>query len=173
MGEGCLYDGTAEVQELTDEEVADLRARVLPRPAAETTASVTRARGRERTTPSSPCWRRIRGCTGWSWPRTPPGGRAAGIGITGPAAQPIVFGSWRRSVPAHLGRLLAYALPLGAGTAEQAALIEEALAWRPIPAQRRGVAARLSGLAGTWAADTAYASKLAQIAEEIRSAQVN
>ena len=69
---------------------------------------------------------------------------------------------------AHVGRLLAYALAKGKETAAQKRLIEEALAWRPLPEPFRGAAPTLAGLAGTWAADRAYARKIARLANEIR-----
>ena len=94
----------------------------------------------------------------------------AGIGVTGEPGAGISFSSWDKAVRAHVGRLLAYALPQGSETEAQRALIEEALEVRPLPADRRGIAPTLKGLAGTWAADTKYAGKIARVANEIRAA---
>lgn len=64
----------------------------------------------------------------------------------------ISFPTWvNDSVPAHLGRLLAYALPDTEADAEQAQLIAQALAWRPLPTEKRGAARTYRALNGTWA----------------------
>jgi hypothetical protein len=65
--------------------------------------------------------------------------------------------------------LVAYAVPERSETPAQEAIIDEALAWRPLPDAYRGVATRLRGLAGTWAADPQYAHKIAHVANEIRA----
>jgi hypothetical protein len=52
----------------------------------------------------------------------------AGIGVTGKPGAGVSFASWDDAVHAHVGRLLAYALPKGRENAAQRALIEEALA---------------------------------------------
>jgi hypothetical protein len=88
----------------------------------------------------------------------------AGIGVTGAPNAGISFPSWKLSVRAHLGRLAAYALPENKGTAAQKALITEALKWRSLPPDRRGIAPTLKGLAGSWAADKKYADKIVTIA---------
>ena len=88
----------------------------------------------------------------------------AGIGVTGQPGAGISFRSWRVSSRAHLGRLLAYALPAGTGTTAQRKLIAEALSWRVLPAAMRGRARSVGGLSGTWAADRAYAGKVVRIA---------
>jgi hypothetical protein len=111
----------------------------------------------------------------------------AGLGITGessPVARPgFVWdadrGMWRRAlsfarwspdaVRAHLGRLLAYALPAGEGTPAQQAMIDEALRLRPLPANYRGVAPTWRGLNGRWASPGAsYASAIAARANAMR-----
>jgi hypothetical protein len=94
----------------------------------------------------------------------------AGIGVTGQPGAGISFPSWVVSVRAHLGRLLAYALPANAGTAAQKALIAEALTWRLLPLSKRGSAPTVRGLARSWAADPAYASKIVHIANDMRRA---
>jgi Mannosyl-glycoprotein endo-beta-N-acetylglucosaminidase len=92
----------------------------------------------------------------------------AGIGVTGEEGKGNTFGSWDKACRAHVGRLLAYALPEGAETPAQKALIKEALKVRDLPADRRGRAPTLAGLAGSWAMDPKYAGKLVRIANEIR-----
>jgi N-acetylmuramoyl-L-alanine amidase len=92
----------------------------------------------------------------------------AGIGVTGEPGVGISFPSWSKAVRAHVGRLLAYALPRDEGESHQRALIQEALTWRPLPDDRRGVAPTLKGLAGTWALDPQYADKISRIANQIR-----
>jgi hypothetical protein len=94
----------------------------------------------------------------------------AGIGVTGKPGVGISFPSWDAAVRAHVGRLLAYAIPKGKANAVQRALIEEALEVRPLPDSRRGCAPTLAGLAGTWAADKKYADKIARLANQIRAA---
>jgi hypothetical protein len=93
----------------------------------------------------------------------------AGIGVTTAGQPGVVFGSWRSAVPAHVGRLLAYALPKGEGTAEQQALIEAAVASRPLDDALRGRAPALRGLGGAWRADPQYGQKIADVANAIRS----
>ena len=98
----------------------------------------------------------------------PPRRNPAGIGVTGKPGAGVSFSSWDKAVRAHVGRLLAYALPAGAGTDAQRALIDEALKVRPLPDDRRGRAPTLKGLAGSWAMDRKYADKITGIANEIR-----
>lgn len=104
-----------------------------------------------------------------SWWAQRPRRNPAGIGVTGVAGAGLRFASWELAVAAHIGRLLAYALPDGAGNAAQKALITRALALRPMPLAFRGVASRLRGLNGRWAVPgTDYADKIAAIASAIR-----
>lgn len=90
------------------------------------------------------------------------------------------FKDWAgESVPAHVGRLLAYALPLEAElTPEQAVLIAYALHVRPFPDAFRGSAATLRALgkahnpkgaqgAGWASPGTDYGAKIARIANAI------
>jgi hypothetical protein len=93
----------------------------------------------------------------------------AGIGVTQHGQPGVVFGSWKTASRAHVGRLLAYALPAGTGTPEQQSLIAVALGFRPLPDQLRGVAPRLGGLAGTWATAPNYAEAIARVAETMRA----
>jgi hypothetical protein len=99
----------------------------------------------------------------------PPRRNPAGIGVTGQPGAGISFSNWDKAARAHVGRLLAYALPPGGVTDAQRALVTEALKVRPLPDDLRGRAPTLKGLAGTWAADRKYADKIAGIANEIRS----
>ena len=103
-------------------------------------------------------------CSFWS---QPPRRNPAGIGVTGVPGEGVSFPNWRASVTAHVGRLLAYALAKGTGNAAQRQLIKKALEVRSLPDDRFGVAPTLSGLAGTWALDSQYATKLVGVAKEI------
>jgi hypothetical protein len=91
----------------------------------------------------------------------------AGIGVTGAPGAGVSFPRWSDAVDAHVGRLLAYALPKGAGTAEQKRLIAIALSWRPLPDSYRGSARTIYGLQGRWATDRYYAAKLARAGDAI------
>jgi hypothetical protein len=129
------------------------------------------------------------GLTSWWCAR--PRRNPAGIGVTGETwrgdspplgmawAGPDTAGVWRRglsfarwdpdAVRAHLGRLLAYALPVGEGTPVQQALVAQALALRPLPASYRGVAPTLAGLDGRWASPgVGYAARVAAVANRMR-----
>jgi hypothetical protein len=68
-----------------------------------------------------------------------------------------------------VGRLAAYAIPIGQGTNSQKALIAEALAVRPLPSAKHGSAQRLKGLARNWAEDPRYAGKIAKVAAEVHA----
>jgi hypothetical protein len=119
-----------------------------------------------------------------SWWSQRPRRNPAGIGVTGQKRpdQPtsgawqhdeqagvwkegVAFASWKDdSVPAHVGRMLAYALRDDQATAAQLALIKRALSYRPL-SRYRGEAPTLQGLRGRWAVPgTEYPGKLAQIA---------
>lgn len=109
------------------------------------------------------------GMTSWWCAR--PRRNPAGLGVTGEMAGsdpgepgwagPDPAGVWRRglsfdrwspdAVRAHLGRLLAYALPPTKGTQVQKAMLAEAMRYRPIPVEYRGSAPTLRGLDGRWA----------------------
>jgi N-acetylmuramoyl-L-alanine amidase len=108
-------------------------------------------------------------CSFWS---QPPRHNMAGIGVTGDPGKGVSFPSAHVGVRAQLGRLLAYALKPGTETPSQRSLIEEALNFRPLPPDRRGVAPTLAGLAGPgrWAADPQYADKIARIANQVAGA---
>ncbi len=92
--------------------------------------------------------------------------------------QGVSFHSWDNAVPAHVGRLLAYALPPASGTADQQALISEALRWRALPKACRGSAPTLRQLGKAhnpaggsgcgWASPgDAYGTAIAKIANAI------
>ena len=98
----------------------------------------------------------------------PPRRNPAGIGVTGARGAGLSFSNWEKAARAHVGRLLAYALPKDAGTEAQRKLIDEALKVRPLPDDRRGRAPKLKGLAGSWATDPKYADKITGIANEIQ-----
>lgn len=98
----------------------------------------------------------------------PPQRNPAGIGATGGEVEGASFATWDNAIRAHVGRLLAYALEEGAETPAQRALIKEALKVRDLPADRRGCAPVLAGLAGKWAMDKDYAVKISKIANQIR-----
>jgi hypothetical protein len=92
----------------------------------------------------------------------------------------LSFGSWKDdSIPAHVGRLAAYALPAGSGTPEQQALIARALSFRPLPDKLRGSAPILKQLgkahnpAGEgWASPgDDYGAHIAAIAQKIVETQ--
>jgi hypothetical protein len=100
----------------------------------------------------------------------PPRRNPAGIGVTGEPGEGVSFPNWKAAVAAHVGRLLAYTLAKDAGNEKQRRLIARALKVRPLPDSRRGVAPTLKGLAGTWATDRQYATKIAAVANEIRAA---
>jgi hypothetical protein len=125
-----------------------------------------------------------------SWWSQPPRRNPAGIGVTG-ATRPGVpdtppgagwtwdgtqwreglsFASWLDdAAPAHLGRLLAYALTDTQANQAQRALIERALSYRPLPASYRGVAPTILGLNGRWAVPgTQYGQSIIALARRMR-----
>lgn len=125
-----------------------------------------------------------------SWWCGRPHRNPAGLGVTGEKvrmakrpgvdwAGPNLAGYWERglsfarwnpdAVRAHLGRLLAYALPAGEGTPAQRDMIADALSLRPLPASYRGAAPTLRGLDGRWnAAVTGYPARVAAVANRMR-----
>jgi Mannosyl-glycoprotein endo-beta-N-acetylglucosaminidase/N-acetylmuramoyl-L-alanine amidase len=93
----------------------------------------------------------------------------AGIGVTGAQGEGLSFPDWPTAVRAHVGRLLAYAIPPGTENPTQSHLIEEALAFRPLPQVYRGSVRKLGDLGhGVWAADPDYRHKLVHMANAIR-----
>jgi hypothetical protein len=121
-----------------------------------------------------------------SWWSQRPRRNPAGIGVTGRAssnqpasgiwalrddvwAEGVSFSSWKDdSIPAHAGRLLAYALRDDQANDIQRAMIARAMSYRRLPANFRGVAPTWRGLNGRWAVPgTTYADKIAEIANKI------
>ena len=104
-----------------------------------------------------------------SWWAARPQRNPAGIGVNGDISKSdphstawakhgdvwekgLSFKSWAKdAIPAHVGRLLAYALKDKDATAEQLALIKHALALRPLSDDLRGAVPTLRQLHGTWA----------------------
>jgi hypothetical protein len=82
----------------------------------------------------------------------------------------VSFATWADdAVPAHLGRLLAYALRDEDAGEAQRALIAQALAYRALPADRRGVAPRWVDLNGRWAVPgTTYGQSIIALARRMR-----
>ena len=95
----------------------------------------------------------------------------AGIGVTGDPGVGVSFPTWKHdAIPAHVGRLLAYALTDAQANPDQRGLIATALHWRPLDDRLRGAAAALKGLEGTWAVPgDSYAGKLAAIGQAIQN----
>jgi hypothetical protein len=106
----------------------------------------------------------------------------AGIGVTGAPGAGVSFDSWvDDAIPAHVGRLLAYALPVGAGTPAQKELITLAMGYRLLPDKCRGSAPTLRLLGSGpnkvdgcgWAGDgdgegQSYGARIAAIMNQIR-----
>jgi hypothetical protein len=131
-----------------------------------------------------------------SWWSQPPRRNLAGIGVTGawraglpdgspgPAPGPawawserlgrwlegVSFATWDSdAVPAHLGRLLAYALPAGTGDITQQSLIAHAIGYRSLPASHYGCAPTILGLNGRWAVPgTEYGQRIMALAAAMR-----
>ena len=80
------------------------------------------------------------------------------------------FPTWAdHAIPAHLGRLLAYALTDAAANPAQLNLISYALGYRGMPASYRGIAPTIVGLNGRWAVPgTTYGQRIVEIAWAIR-----
>jgi hypothetical protein len=92
----------------------------------------------------------------------------------------VSFTSWvNDATPAHLGRLLAYALPVDVETRAQAAAIQRALTYRPLPPMMRGSAPTLKQLGRAhnptgqgWASPgTDYGARIAAVANRIISSK--
>ncbi len=79
------------------------------------------------------------------------------------------FTSWTDgSIPAHVGRVLRYALKPGQGNLVQQNLMNQALAVRALPKRYWGCAPTLAGFDGTWATPgRGYGRKLANVANSI------
>lgn len=125
-----------------------------------------------------------------SWWSQRPRRNPAGIGVTGriqvgtPDAPPgpawawdgsvwregVSFASWvEHGIPAHLGRLLAYALRDDQASPAQFALIQRALAVRPLPLYLRGSSPTYISLNGRWAVPgTSYGQRIIDLARRMR-----
>ena len=79
------------------------------------------------------------------------------------------FPSWAdHAIPAHLGRLLAYALTDAAASPAQLDLISYALSYRAMPERYRGIAPTIAGLNGRWAVPgTTYGQRIIELAWSI------
>ena len=113
------------------------------------------------------------GVTGRHWRGMPPVRSISVAERDGIWYEGVSFASWTaHAIPAHVGRLLAYALPPNAGTAVQQRLVRVALVVRPLPASHRGAAPTLRGLGGRWAVPgQGYADKIADIANTLRGVE--
>lgn len=80
------------------------------------------------------------------------------------------FASWAlHAIPAHVGRLCAYAVLEAQQTNEQAALAFYALRIRTLPTAYRGAAPTLAGLDGKWAwPGVGYGAAIANVANKLR-----
>lgn len=127
-----------------------------------------------------------------SWWSQRPRRNPAGIGVTGkkratkPASGRWAYSSDRhawmegcsftewagQSIPAHIGRLLAYALKQEDLNADQRAMVDLALAYRPLPETYRGTVRTWRDLNGRWAVPgTTYASRIAAVARYLATPQ--
>ena len=128
-----------------------------------------------------------------SWWSQRPRRNPAGIGVTGrtqfglPGLPPpgawawddaaqlwregVSFSEWAtHAVPAHLGRLLAYALRDDQASPAQRDLIDYALMYRPLPDSYRGCAPTITELNGRWAVPgTDYGQRIMDLAERMRA----
>jgi hypothetical protein len=122
-----------------------------------------------------------------SWWCARPRRNPAGIGVTGETStepRPAPFwaqrneGLWVKgfsfptwvhdAIPAHLGRLLGYALKPGDMSATQWQCYSKAMEIKPLPTAILGCAPTLRGLGGTWAVPgTAYAQAVANKANKL------
>ncbi|MFM2031244.1 MAG: hypothetical protein RLZZ297_9 [Chloroflexota bacterium] len=83
----------------------------------------------------------------------------------------LSFESWEdEAIPAHIGRLLAYALKDEQATPAQKTMIDYALLVRPLPAYLRGVAPTIVGLNGRWAfPGTTYGQRIIEVMMKLRA----
>jgi len=83
----------------------------------------------------------------------------------------LSFASWEdEAIPAHIGRMLAYAITDQQATPAQKALIDTALAYRPLPAHLRGIAPTIVGMNGKWAVPgTTYGQRILDVMMKLRA----
>ena len=79
----------------------------------------------------------------------------------------VSFPDWHTASVAHIGRLLAYCLPAGAGTDLQRSYIGRALAARPHPPRLRGTCSTLRDLESRWAPGEQYGDRIAAHANRL------
>ena len=125
-----------------------------------------------------------------SWWCDRPRRNPAGLGVTGhsvagsEAQRPGQHWAWRNgrwwegisfpswvptAIQAHLGRLVAYAMPPDQRFGPSQQLADLALAWRPLPLPLQGAAPRLCDLDGRWAVPgVGYGATIAAIANRMR-----
>ncbi|KAB8140190.1 hypothetical protein F8S13_24515 [Chloroflexia bacterium SDU3-3] len=108
------------------------------------------------------------GVTGQQSVRRPPSGSWVWNENTNRWHEGVAFTTWDKdAIPAHVGRLLAYALRDEQASPAQSRLITQALTFRPL-SRYRGEARLLQNLNGRWAVPGAtYADKLAAVASTI------
>jgi hypothetical protein len=83
----------------------------------------------------------------------------------------LSFASWEdEAIPAHIGRMLAYAMTDAQATPAQKAMIDKALSYRPLPAHLRGVAPTIVGMNGKWAVPgTTYGQRILEVMMKLRA----
>lgn len=112
----------------------------------------------------------VTGRTSASGPESPPGLHWAWDDRSSIWREGVSFPDWvGEAIPAHLGRLLAYALRDDQANAAQRALIAKALSYRALPASFRGGSPRWVDLNGKWAVPgTTYGQSIINLARRIR-----
>lgn len=113
-----------------------------------------------------------------SWWSQPPRNNPAGIGVTSATSDTRPVGAWAfdgklwragcsfaagwaaQAIPAHLGRLVAYAVKPPDRTPTQAAYVLMAEAARPLPFQLHGRCPHVEDLGGKWATDAGYGGRV-------------
>lgn len=83
----------------------------------------------------------------------------------------LSFTSWEdEAIPAHIGRMLAYAMTDQQANPAQKALIDKALSYRPLPSHLRGVAPTIVGMNGKWAVPgTTYGQRILEVMMKLRA----
>jgi hypothetical protein len=83
----------------------------------------------------------------------------------------LSFASWEdEAIPAHIGRMLAYAMTDQQANPAQKALIDKALSYRPLPTHLRGVAPTIVGMNGKWAVPgTTYGQRILEVMMKLRA----
>lgn len=83
----------------------------------------------------------------------------------------LSFASWEdEAIPAHIGRMLAYAMTDQQANPAQKAMIDKALSYRPLPSHLRGVAPTIVGMNGKWAVPgTTYGQRILEVLVKLRA----